>query len=126
MPRDGGAWRLAPGAWRHRPIQGQAPGARRQAPDRSDLILQLTDRILERRVALLRPSCMLRSLVLFRFLREAGIPVCVHFGVAREDAGLRGHSWLTLDGAPFAEPTDPSPRFQIVYSFPPGEGLTGH
>jgi hypothetical protein len=86
--------------------------------ERTDLIIHLTDSLLERRVALLRPSCMLRSLVLFRFLREAGLPVQVHFGVAREESALKGHSWLTLDGAPIAEPTDPSKRFQTVYSFP--------
>jgi hypothetical protein len=61
---------------------------------------------------------MLRSLILFRFLREAGVPVRVHFGVAREGTDLKGHSWLTLDGRPYAEATDPSPHFQVVYSFP--------
>lgn len=81
-------------------------------------VVRLTDLVLKRRVAFLRPSCMLRSLVLFRFLREAGVPVRLHFGAAREGDGLKGHSWLTLDGALFAEVTDPTPRFLTVYSFP--------
>lgn len=89
--------------------------------ERALRIVRLTDLCLQRRVALLRPSCMLRSLVLFRFLREAGLPVRVHFGVAREEGSLKGHSWLTLDGLPFAEAGDPSTRFQIAYSFPPDD-----
>jgi hypothetical protein len=93
-------------------------GARSEIRSEATRIVRLADRILEQRVALLRPSCMLRSLVLLRFLREAGLPVRVQFGVAREGADLKGHSWLTLDGLPFAEQTDPSLRFQIVYSFP--------
>jgi hypothetical protein len=81
-------------------------------------IIRLTDLLLDRRVALLRPSCMLRSLVLYRFLREAGVPVQVNFGVARDGEALKGHSWLTLHGVPYAEPIDPTPRFHVVYRYP--------
>jgi Transglutaminase-like superfamily len=88
------------------------------ASDDCERIILLTDLLLERRVALLRPSCMLRSLVLYRFLREAGIPVQVNFGVARDGDALKGHSWLTLDGLPYAEPVDPTPRFRVVYRYP--------
>jgi Transglutaminase-like superfamily len=87
-------------------------------PEKCERIIRLTDLLLERRVALLRPSCMLRSLVLYRFLREAGIPVQVNFGVERDGDALKGHSWLTLDGVPYAEPADPTSRFRIVYRYP--------
>jgi Transglutaminase-like superfamily len=126
--RDGSAWRLALGAWpdgdagqaashlADHPAKRQAPSAKRCAEGAR--IIRMTDLLLERRVALLRPSCMLRSLVLYRFLREAGIPVQVNFGVARDGDALKGHSWLTLDGVPYAEPADPTSRFRIVYRYP--------
>jgi hypothetical protein len=88
--------------------------------EQAERIIRLTDLLLDRRVALLRPSCMLRSLVLYRFLREAGVPVQVNFGVARDGEALKGHSWLTLHGVPYAEPIDPTPRFHVVYRYPEG------
>jgi transposase InsO family protein len=46
--------------------------------------------------------CLRSSLLAFRFLRLAGYPAVIHFAVApsRAEADrLRGHSWVTLDGA---------------------------
>jgi hypothetical protein len=121
-PKRGGVqdWNLAEsriGRFDSPPRSGEGLGER-LSPDR---ILHLTDRILERRVAYLRPSCLLRSMVLFRFLREAGVPVRIHFGVRREGDSLQGHAWLSLDGRPYAEAADPTARFQTVYSFPSDE-----
>jgi hypothetical protein len=101
-----------------RPLRLERSGRCEHLSSEATRIIRLTDLLLERRVALLRPSCMLRSLVLFRFLREAGIPVQVNFGVARDGDALKGHSWLTLDGVPYAEPADPTSRFRIVYRYP--------
>jgi hypothetical protein len=101
-----------------RPLRLERSGRCENLSREAIRIIRLTDLLLERRVALLRPSCMLRSLVLFRFLREAGIPVQVNFGVARDGDALKGHSWLTLDGVPYAEPADPTSRFRIVYRYP--------
>jgi hypothetical protein len=45
--------------------------------------------------------------------------VRVVFGVAAEGDGLDGHSWLELDGEPFAEEADPRGAFTVVYAYPP-------
>ena len=69
-----------------------------------------------------RKPCLYRSLLLYKFLRENGLPVRIHFGVIKTGEGLIGHSWLTLDGKPFLESGDPGERFVVTFSFPPKEG----
>ena len=62
--------------------------------------------------------CLHRSLVLYRLLNAVGYPVMIHFGVNRKPGRLSGHSWLTFEGKPVAERTDPSKEFAVVHSFP--------
>ena len=81
-------------------------------------------------------KCLLRSLVLFRFLRLQGWPVEIKFGIRRiagtkpdvrgddeanwrEDSlDITGHSWLVLDGKPFLETEAQEDIFTPTYSFP--------
>lgn len=70
------------------------------------------------RLLLRRDYCMKRSILLFRFLRQRGYPVRIHFGVGRQGASLTGHAWLTLHGKPFAEAVDPSGKFTSAYVYP--------
>jgi hypothetical protein len=67
-----------------------------------------------------RRSCLRQSLVLFRTLRSAGVPVTIQFGIARKGQGLDGHCWLELDGNPIAEREAREPRveYRIVISYP--------
>ena len=62
--------------------------------------------------------CMPRSLVLFHFMRKWAYPVRLHFGIAKHGRALKGHAWVTLDGAPFAEHGDPNETFKTVYVYP--------
>ncbi|GBE57319.1 hypothetical protein BMS3Abin01_00231 [bacterium BMS3Abin01] len=66
-------------------------------------------------------KCLLRSLLLFRFLREQGWPVEIHFGVRRTGDGkneITGHSWLVLSGKPFLETESDEYSFVTTYSYP--------
>ena len=87
-------------------------------PLATERVLQLADRILDRRPWGIRPTCLLRSLVLYRFLRENGAPARIHFGVTSEETTLTGHAWLTLHDQPLLENSDPSLRFTVVLSYP--------
>jgi len=88
---------------------------------RPERILELADRLLDRRPFGIRPTCLLRSLVLYRFLREADVPVRLHLGIAWEAHTLSGHAWLTHNDRPLLEATDPADRFTVVLAYPPVE-----
>lgn len=63
--------------------------------------------------------CLVRSLILFEFLQNAGIPATIHFGVQAGAPDLTGHCWISLDGRPFLEGTDPDSTFQEMFAYPP-------
>ena len=94
------------------------------------------DSLLRYRVFQRYGKCLLRSLILFRFLRSQGWPVEIHFGVrktgepaetlagngAASNIDITGHSWLTLDGEPFLENPEQATGFSTTYRFPNGSG----
>ena len=51
--------------------------------------------------------CMLRSLVLFRYLRLRGMDIKIAFGVKQDKEGLKGHAWLIHKDDGFLEEHDP-------------------
>lgn len=65
-----------------------------------------------------RRPCLLRSLVLYRYGCNHGIPVSIHFGVRSGIEGLSGHSWITLDDVPLFESTEALKSYTVVYSYP--------
>lgn len=80
-----------------------------------------TDSLLRYRVFQRYGKCLLRSLVLFRFLRQQGWPVKIHFGVrktAEGQADITGHSWLVLAGEPFLEAESQNGSFVTTYIYP--------
>lgn len=92
------------------------PGVLNDAKDEKQLrkTVGFTDSLLRYHVFQRYGKCLLRSLLLFRFLRQQGWPVEIHFGVRKTenpvsdqalqaDTGIRGHSWLVLDNKPFLE-----------------------
>ncbi|MBN1913021.1 MAG: lasso peptide biosynthesis B2 protein [Candidatus Omnitrophica bacterium] len=63
--------------------------------------------------------CLRRSLVLFRFLREAGVEVTIIIGVQINKKGrLKGHSWLMHNGRPFLNEPSVADRFKVIYAYP--------
>jgi hypothetical protein len=81
-------------------------------------VLHLTGLLLDRRLFGIRATCLLRSMVLYRFLRESGVAVRLHLGVRSDGDALTGHAWLTLDGRAWLEAADPGKRFVEVVCYP--------
>jgi transglutaminase superfamily protein len=61
--------------------------------------------------------CMRQSMILYRTLTRLGFPAVIHFGVHKKAAKFWGHSWVTVNGLPLAEPY-PAGVFAEVYSYP--------
>lgn len=94
--------------------------SRRQArssvdPERQ---VRLARGVLSRRIGPLQPGCFRQSLILFHGLRRCGHPARIVFGVTENGDVLDGHSWIELDGEPFAEKDDPRGAFKVAYSYP--------
>jgi hypothetical protein len=64
---------------------------------------------------LVRRGCLTRGITQLWFLRRAGFPVSLRFGL---DSRLEGHCWLVLDGEPFAEKRDPRPLYTETWRIP--------
>ena len=58
------------------------------------------------------PTCLTRSLVLYRILRARGIPCQLHIGLRKEKAELEGHAWIESGKA--ASEAD---SFEVILSF---------
>jgi hypothetical protein len=89
----------------------------------SDGEVECLDRLIELapRVAhpLVRTGCLTRGVTLYWFLRRAGLDVKLTFGVDPDGAdSIDGHCWLTLQGEPFLEDSDPRTRFIEIYRMP--------
>ena len=74
-------------------------GSRGEADQRRvDKIVSLTDTWLAVLPGSANGRCLSRSLVLYRLLRESGLPVAVNFGLTPPVSKVTGHCWLTLAG----------------------------
>ncbi|HUW94799.1 MAG TPA: lasso peptide biosynthesis B2 protein [Anaerolineae bacterium] len=90
-------------------------------PSDVERVVRLTDLVVKR-VPLTRKTCLVRSLVLYRLLREAGMPVQIHFGVRKVGSQLTGHSWLTCQDQPVSEPAVCN-GFTEIYTYPSETGM---
>jgi hypothetical protein len=73
---------------------------RRSAADplRFEVGVRYADAVLARMPIGVRGDCLPRSLVIYHLALRAGIPVQLHCGARRTDAGLDGHAWCTSGG----------------------------
>ena len=62
--------------------------------------------------------CILRSLLLFRYLNMMGMNMKIAFGVKQEASKLKGHAWLIHKKGYFLEPEDPTREYEVVYVYP--------
>lgn len=86
-----------------------------------DKTVGFVDSLLHYRVFQRYGTCLLRSLILFRFLRQQGWPVKIHFGVrktAEDQTDITGHSWLVLADEPFLEAESQHGSFVTTYTYP--------
>lgn len=97
------------------------PSRHRSGAIDPDKIVRLTGLVVER-APLIRKTCLIRSLVLYRLLRTGGVPVQIHLGVQQAGSRLAGHSWLTYEGRPFSEPPAEQ-AFSEIYVYPPEANL---
>jgi hypothetical protein len=91
----------------------------RDLPDEDDvrLVVRSTDWLL-RRPPFARGACLQRSLVLYRALRDMGLPVSIVFGVRRNGEGLGGHAWLSQTVWPGLSLGEASDCFTVMYTYP--------
>ena len=114
------------------------PGAVQGPRDRLKLekTVRFTESLLKYRFFRRYGYCLLRSLILFKFLRRQGWQVTIHFGVRRtgdeagpataapvgsvpvSHIGITGHSWLMLNGKPFLEAGFQEGAFTETYAYP--------
>jgi hypothetical protein len=73
------------------------------------------ERVLAAGRPLIRPGCLTRGVTLFWFLRRAGVPVDLVFGMGRPAGAFEGHCWLVRSAEPWLERTDPRPVFAETY-----------
>ena len=69
-----------------------------------------------------RRACLREGLTLYHFLRLAGLPAEVHFGVfapSAEAGRMHGHCWVTVDGVAVSAP----PRQPVAVVLVRGPGV---
>ncbi len=92
-----------------------------RSPLTLDRVLYLCDRVLRIfQRHRYKYSCLKRCLLFYHFLRYYQVAVKINFGVKWLDAGLTGHSWLTLDNEPYLEPPGKPDQFTHFFSLPGG------
>lgn len=96
-----------------RPL-GTSPGEQ----DEIERVVDYIDRLLRVYPASPKGNCLPRALVLYSFARRYGFPVQFRCGVRRVEKSLEGHAWVTLDDAPFLEPTNRCQQFSVTLAFP--------
>jgi hypothetical protein len=95
---------------------------RRTRPDqaRQAWLERRVDDLLAAGHPLVRPGCLTRGLTLYYFMRRAGAPVHLQFGMGRPTGELEGHCWLVREGEPYLETVDPREVFSPTYRIPAG------
>ena len=61
--------------------------------------------------------CMLRSLLIYRYMRSMDQDLKIVFGVKEDMGGLKGHAWLLYRDKPFLEEDIPSGRFTATWVY---------
>jgi len=77
------------------------------------------DRLLAAGRPFVRAGCLTRGLTLYYFLRRAGAPVALCFGMGEVDGAFSGHCWVVHEGEPLAEKRDPRPLFAETFRIAP-------
>jgi hypothetical protein len=93
-------------------------GRRRPIATETETVVRLVDAAMRVGAPAVRPGCLTRGVTLYYFLRRAGEPVTLQFGLGEVNGEPVGHCWLTKGGEPFLEARDPRPVFRSLYSFP--------
>ena len=96
-----------------RPTAPVTPEAMNQA-NQLDLYIRIVLRLNPENIG---KMCLRRSLLLYRFLRRAGLPARLCIGVRRENDALQGHAWIEIEGRHFNDTLADVP-YTVTFSFP--------
>ncbi len=105
-------------------LLGRGRAASAPDPARIDDLVASVAAVLQFAAALIRPTCMTRGLVLYHFLRRAGLDVRLCFGAGYPQGQFAAHCWLVYEGEPFMEPRDPRQWFTELYRMSPQPDLS--
>ena len=83
-----------------------------------DRTVRSVDRVFGSQARFIRRGCYSRGVILYYFLRRAGLQVSLQFGMGKQGEHFVGHCWLVKDGEPFLERVDPRPHFAPVCVIP--------
>jgi hypothetical protein len=103
------------------PAADSAPPASSASTGEAARIAHLVDAVYRRLPV--EPTCLTRSLVLYRLLRARGIPCQLRIGLRRKDSALEGHAWTEpgRPAPPGAEPGEAgrsdATSYDVVLSF---------
>jgi len=104
-------------------LEKMTPERQKNPADREKLTVYV-NWWLNRDIAMFKPTCMRRSLVLYRMLGEAGINVTIHYGIRKNpDGSNEGHSWLSLDGVCLPPDGNTAVDYKETFRFPPDESI---
>lgn len=95
-----------------------APPAADRRPLAIEPMVRRIDAALRAAWPLVRRGCLTRGLTQLWFLRRAGLPVSLRFGMGEIDGRIEGHCWLVLAGEPFAEKRDPRALYTETWRIP--------
>ena len=101
-------------------LEGLTPREVRFAVRSEAHALEAVERATElvlRRVRVTRTTCLLRSLIRYRCLRERGVAVVFKMGVRDRAGEMEGHAWIELRGQPVLERE--STDYQVTFAYPP-------
>ena len=87
---------------------------------RADIVafVRRIDRWLARSRPFVRSGCLIRGLTLYHFLRQAGVPVSLCFGIGCVNGAVEGHCWIVSGGEPLGERRDPRDVFTETWAIP--------
>lgn len=100
------------------PSSSSSPSPRRGDRAAAEALTRRIDFWLRAGRPFVRSGCLPRGLTQYRFLRRAGFPVSLRFGIGELKDKLDGHCWLVLDGEPLAERRDPRPLYTETWRIP--------
>jgi hypothetical protein len=86
-------------------------------PEREQAVASLTAWVFKTRPPGSRDNCLERALVTYRYLCQAGARPELVMGIARDENGVHGHAWVTVDGRAVHDTPEALAVFEPILRF---------